>query len=249
MAFSQTTLEGLIFLEKELISGFNIENDDFLNAISLNVKYYHNVPDHIKNLIKQISKEVYSNLKRNPVLKEHSKIGIFKWEPYFDHEKGNKYFEVQRKRRKINIIPLTIKEMKEYKGSNLLIARDKTKIITFLPLCDKEALAIYQFLRNKASKKIISNNGSLINNVNYLDEKCHKVPLFIIKDQDNLIKNKKNLVEVVNLKFKKEEEILQSLVTKEKLGKILSNFANFDCEFELHREKRYVSPEFHIYMD
>ncbi|MBN1644594.1 hypothetical protein JW851_00960 [Candidatus Woesearchaeota archaeon] len=249
MAFSKTTLEGLIFLERELVSGFNIENDDFLNAISLNVKYYHNVPKHIKNVINKIEKEIKFYFQRSPALKEHSKIGIFKWQPYFDHEKGNKYYIIQKTAGEINVIPLSIKEMKEYKGNNLLIACDKTRIITFLPLCEQEAQVIYQFLRNKTSKKIISSDGSLINNIGYIDEKCHQVPLFVIKDQNNFIKDKRDLIEVVNLKFKKAGETLQSLITKKKLRKVLSAFANFDCEFKLYKEKRYVSPEFHSYMD
>lgn len=249
MVFSKTTLDGLIFLEKELISGFNIENDDFLNSISLNVKYYHNVPEHIKNVINQIKKEVGVKFNRRLLLEEHLKTGVFKWEPYFDHEQGNKYYLIQKNDGEIKVIPLTIQEMRNYDGSDLLIARDKTRVITFLPLCNNEARLIYQFLRKKASKKIISEDGSLKNNTGYIDDKCHQVPLFIIKDQDNLIKDKEDLIEVVNLKFKKGNEILQSLITKKKLRRVLSAFANFDCEFKLYREKRYVSPEFHTYMD
>ncbi len=245
--FSQTTLDGLVFIEKGLISGFNLENDDFLNAISLNTKYYHNVPEHIKNLVEYINKEIRKKFGKIPEIEEHSKTGVFKWHSSFRHMKGNRYFEIIQAEKELKVAPITIKDMKRYSGNGLLIARDKTKIVSFLPNCSEEALQICSLLRDKAGKKIIS-NGVLINNANYLDKYCHEIPLFIVKDQDNVIEDKAGLVEVVNLKFKKNEEILQSLVSKRNLRRILPKFALFDCEFELHKEKRYISEEFATYM-
>ena len=247
MTFSKTTLEGLVFLEKGLISGFNIENDDFLNAISLNTKYYHNVPEHIKNLLAQINEKIYEKLGITPEIKEHSKTGVFKWHPSFRHMPGNRYFEIKRTRNRVTVAPITVKKMKKYDGTGLLISKDKTKIISFLPTCSEEAQEICYFLRNRTGKKIMSDKG-LIRNVEKLDKYCHEIPLFIVKDSEEVIADKDGLVEVVNLKFKKNEEILQTLINKRNLKRVLSKFSLFDCEFELHKEKRYVSEEFATYM-
>jgi hypothetical protein len=144
---------------------------------------------------------------------------------------------------------LTVGEMQKYTGPGFIVAKDYAKIIDFIPSNGAEAKEICHFLRFNASKLLLGPDGNYIENPDFLDEGCHKVPLFIVKDQKNLITDKQDLVEVINLKFRKGDNILQSLMSQNQLRRVLTGLATFDCEFELQKEIRYVSPEFANYMD
>ena len=99
-------------------------------------------------------------------------------------------------------------------------------------------------MREKFSKKIFR-DGKLVDNP-VIDERCHQIPLFIVKDSDDIIEDKSGLVKIINLRFIKEDRVLQSLIKPEELKKILARFGTFECE--LKKENRYVSLEFACYM-
>lgn len=244
--FDHVTLEGLELLEKRLISGFNLENDEFLSAISLNLKYYHNSPEHMLFLIEYLNKEFKEKFNKNPKIINHEKTGIFRWEKYFDDEPGNEYFIAERKKGRLDTSPIKYVDIKEYDGQGFIIAKDYAKVLDLIISDGKEGEFLYKFMREKCSKKILK-EGKLVDNP-VIDEKCHQIPLFIVKDSDNLIEDKSGLVQVINLRFIKENKILQSLIKPEELSKILTRFGSFECEFELRKENRYVSLEFASYM-
>ncbi len=244
--FDRVTLEGLVLLEKRLISGFNLEDDEFLNVISLNLKYYHNSFEHIQFLIEILNEEVKKRFNKGLKITNHKKVGIFRWEKYFDNELGNEYFIVERKKGKLEITPISYPNTKEYRGSGFIIVRDYSQVLDLLISEGKEGEFLYQFLREKCSKKIFRDNKLVDNPV--IDERCQQIPLFTIKDIDNLIEDKSGIVEVVNLKFIKEDKTLQSLIKPKELKRILTKFGTFECEFKLEKENRYVSLEFNYYM-
>lgn len=143
-------------------------------------------------------------------------------------------------------MPIQYPNIKEYNGPGFIIARDYTKVLDIIISEGKEGEFLYKFLREKCSKKIFK-EGILVDNP-VIDERCHQIPLFIVKDSNNLIEDKSGLIQVINLKFIKEENVLQSLIKPEELSRILTRFGTFDCEFELKKENRYVSLEFASYM-
>lgn len=244
--FNTSTLEGLIFLEKTLISGFNLEDDDFLNVISLNLKYYHNSPEHILFLTEMLSTEFKKRFNTTLRTKIHEKTGIFRWEQYFDDEPGYAYFIVERKEGKVTTTAISHYHALTYNVPGFVIAKDHIKVLDLFPANGQEGEFLYTFLREKCSKKIFREDQLVDNPA--IDEQCHQVPLFVVKDYDNLIKDKSGLVKVVNLKFIKKGVTLQSLVTPVDFHKILARFRTFECEFELKKETRYVSLEFAQYM-
>ncbi len=245
--FDKTTLEGLIFLDKKLLTGFNIEDDNFLSAVSLCVKYYHNVDEHIKRFISELSTDFEKKFGKKSASQEHQKTGVFRWEKYFDDEEGNKYFIVEKTGKTYTAKPSTYEEAMKYAGPGFIITKDKCKIIDFLVENQEEAKATYQFIRHRASGQIMK-DGKLVNNPECNITKSHHVPLIVVKDEKNLLKETPNLVQVVNLKFRKEETTLQSLVRQEDVSRIFRQVGAFDCAFELTKEKRYVTEEFASYL-
>lgn len=244
--FDQITLEGLVFLEKGVVSGFNIENDEFLNAISLNVKYYHSTPEHIQFLTTRLCEEFRRRFGKEPEIMKHDKVGVFRWEPYFDLEAEYKYFAVIGNGA-YTVTEIPSETLSSYTGSGFLIASSQDRIINFIIRSGPEGEFVYKYLRRHAQKRILV-NGRLVDNPNVIDGKCHQIPLFIVKDTEGLIQDKSGLVEVVNLKFLKGDRCLQSLVKPLEVGKIFERLGGFDCDFELRREARYVSLEFASYM-
>jgi len=247
MTFTETTLEALLFLDKGLISGFNIENDNFLNAISLHVKYYHNIEQHIVNLRKKLSAEISKKFGYTPEIVEHDKIGIFRWESYFDFVKDNKYYSVRKNGDFYTTQEIPEVDIINFNQDGFMVAQDSTKILSFLVNSGEEGAFIYNYLRNYVSKKQLINE-ELVDNPDVILTDSHQVPLFVVKDGDGVIENKSDLVEVANLKFMKKDECLQTLVKINDLRRIFHRFGGFQCEFELKKEIRYVSPEFASYM-
>ncbi len=243
MALTETTLEALIFIDKGLISGFNIEDDNFLNAVSLHVKYYHNIEQHIANLRKLLSNEISRKFGYAPEIVEHDKIGIFRWKSYFDFVEDNKYYAVIKRGDLYIAEEISRDVVLNFNDKDrFIIAQDSTKILSFLVDSGEEGAFIYKYLRNYVSKKHLV-NGELVHNPNVILTDSHQVPLFVIKDGDDIIQDKSDLVEVANLKFTKKDECLQTLVKINDLRRIFHRFGGFQCEFELKKEIRYVSPE------
>ena len=244
--FDKTTLEGLVFLEKGVVSGFNKEDDEFLNAISLNVKYYHSILEHITLVTRKIREEFKGRFGKEPEIREHSKIGIFRWETYFDIDQSYRYFVVTKSHPFV-VVEIMPGEVSTYAGKEFLVATSQDKIIDFIIRSGPEGELIYKYLRMHSQKKLLA-DGKLIDNPEVIDERCHQIPLFVVNDKDGLIQDKSGLVEVTNLKFQKEGICLQSLVKPGEVRKILARLGSFDCDFTLRKETRYVSLEFASYM-
>jgi len=244
--FDKTTLEGLIFLDKGIISGFNKENDEFLNTISLNIKYYHGIQGHIHFLMNRVHEEFKVRFGKEPEIREHDKVGVFRWEPYFDLEEGYTYFVVTKKDA-YNVTEISAADLASYNTRGFMVATSRDKIIDFIIHSGSEGEFIHKYLRKYTQKKLLV-DGKLVDNPDVIDERCYQIPLFVVKDTEGIIQDKSGLVEVINIKFLKEGVCLQSLVKSDDVRKIFTKLGSFGCDFELKKEARYVSSEFATYM-
>lgn len=239
--FNEITKEAWGLLERKIITGFNKEEDGFLNCVSLFVKYYHTNREHIEDFKKDISWAFKKRFEYGLSHQEHFKEGLFLWEYGFIHDENNQYFYILKKNNGYKTKEISFKDIIPQPKEGFYIAKDKASIVDFKITTGEEANFVVDYIRKNYSRLFYKN--SRLEQQRVKDKRSHKIPLIVVKDSKNLITDKSSLKEVVNLKFIKEGICLQSLILPSRLKKIFAKLSQYPCEFQVVKEKRYVTPE------
>ncbi|RLE39663.1 hypothetical protein DRJ17_00525 [Candidatus Woesearchaeota archaeon] len=236
----KVVIEGLKLIDKIKISGFNIEDDLFLNEISIHVKYYHSVKQHIDNIKQHLQTEFFNKDKVEYVLREHLKDGLFKWEKRFKHQEDYKYIVLIKKGQEHVIKRINYDETFDYIDTNLVMAVSKNHVLTYT-LDNDYILNFLEILINSTDPSMSPVN-----------DWCDEVPLIVFKDKQNIItlddKLKNNFGEAINIKFIKDKYCIQSLQTTEKAEKALKRLVKYECDFRIEKERRLVNKKFLEYL-